>query len=108
MRLMDQDTHAQWQQDIEQEQRLAEEEMQRYQDAHPETELCPNHPDRLTVDRHSYAGQWCAECIAQRKANYADAMSRRDRDSNDPHNWPQERANQGGWLGHTFTKPERP
>lgn len=37
---------------------------------------------------------------------YADFMSKRDRDSNDPHNWPPEKKNQGGWLGSTFTIPE--
>ena len=54
------------------------------------------------------AQQAQAIAASQRVSGYADAMSRRDRDSNDPHNWPAERPNQGGWLGHTFTIPEKP
>ena len=48
----------------------------------------------------------CDDCIqgAQEFAN--SERIKRDRDSNDPHNWPPEKKNQGGWLGSTFTIPE--
>ena len=45
----------------------------------------------------------CDDCFT---AAYMDYYVKRDRDSNDPHNWPAERPNQGGWLGSTFTIPE--
>ena len=105
---MEQDARADWQQQQEVERRAYEEEQARYRAEHPLWNRCLNHSHRIAVNPLAYDGRFCNECIEDRRARYAETMVKRDRDSNDPHNWPAERQNQGGWLGHTFTIPEKP
>ena len=84
---MDQDTHADWQQQQEVERRMWEEEQARYHAANPLWDRCIIHPERQRAKEH-----FCAECIADRRARYADKP------------WhPHEHIEATGWqFGHAY------
>ena len=54
------------------ERRMVETERARYLAAHPLADKCRNHPERDAIDPASADRQYCAECIEDRRARYAD------------------------------------
>lgn len=69
------DSHGAWHAQVEEQQRLADEERARFLAAHPGYEQCPKHPERPVVDSSVCTLRFCAECIERHKQDYADQRS---------------------------------